>query len=263
MTPPVIDAHVHAWPRWPYPPSVQPPADARAERLVALMDRAGVERAVLVGAQITHNEDNNAYLFAARSRFPDRLAVFPDHDSYWSPPDPAPPLDRLAALARHGIAGISVYLGDDENGDRLLDPRRDAAFAHAAGHGIAVGLGMRPWHAPAVRRLTERHPTLTVLGHHLGGIKARFAMEIGDQLDAVVSLADRPNLLLKLSGLDYLGRHAGRVVAELRDAYGPERLCWGSNWPVTAATPDIARAPADEPIRYSTMARLLRLPEGR
>jgi len=248
---PVIDSHVHAWPRWPYP---QPPVDARAERLIALMDEAGVGRAVLVGAQITGNADNNAYLFAAQSRFPDRLHVFPDHDSYWSPPDPTPPVDRLAALDRRRIAGISLYLDDDETGDRLLDPQRDAAFAYAAGHGITVGLGLRPWHAPAVRRLALRHPALTLLGHHLGGIKARFAMPIGDQLDAVVALADRPNLLLKLSGLDYLGSYARKVVAELRDAYGDDRLCWGSNWPVT---PDLGEAPPGESLRHATMARLL------
>ena len=58
----IIDSHSHAWQTWPYNPPV-PDASSRGkvEQLLWDMDRNGVDKAVLVCAQIEHNPANNDY----------------------------------------------------------------------------------------------------------------------------------------------------------------------------------------------------------
>ena len=64
----IYDAHCHAWDRWPYLPAV-PDGESRGtmEQLVFEMDRNEVDKALIVCAGITHNPDNNQYVFEARA----------------------------------------------------------------------------------------------------------------------------------------------------------------------------------------------------
>ncbi len=82
----ILDAHCHTWARWPYQPAVPDP-DSRgaAANLVWEMDRAGVERAVIICAAIGENADNNDYAAAQAGRFDGRLVPFADIDSRWAP----------------------------------------------------------------------------------------------------------------------------------------------------------------------------------
>ena len=81
----IIDSHCHAWATWPYqPPAPDPETRGRAEQLLFEMDQNGVERALVVCAQIDHNPDNNKYVAAARRRHPERLLQVADVDSRWS-----------------------------------------------------------------------------------------------------------------------------------------------------------------------------------
>jgi predicted TIM-barrel fold metal-dependent hydrolase len=60
------------------------------------------------------------------------------------------------------------------------------------------------------------------------------------ELGEVLRSAECPNIHLKLSGFHYVSANSWdypypdteRVVRALFDAYGPERLCWGSDYPV-------------------------------
>jgi predicted TIM-barrel fold metal-dependent hydrolase len=65
---------------------------------------------------------------------------------------------------------------------------------------------------------------------------------VGDEnsLQEILESASVPNITLKLSGFHYVSRvsweypyaDTREIVRRLRDAYGPERLCWGSDYPV-------------------------------
>ena len=56
----------------------------------------------------------------------------------------------------------------------------------------------------------------------------------------ILASASVPNIHIKLSGFHYVAAHLlgipvlrhARVVRRLYEAFGPERLCWGSDYPV-------------------------------
>ncbi len=62
----IIDSHCHAWAAWPYGPQVpDPDSRGRVEQLLHEMDLNGVDRALVVSAQIDHNRDNNLFIKAS------------------------------------------------------------------------------------------------------------------------------------------------------------------------------------------------------
>src|SRR5215510_4351605 len=75
----IVDAQVHLWKAasadWPWVPGIKPqmPEPFTIERLVTLMDEAGVERAVIVPPSWTG--DRNDYALEAARRYPGRFGV--------------------------------------------------------------------------------------------------------------------------------------------------------------------------------------------
>ena len=237
----IIDSHCHAWPIWPYDPPVPDPGSRGCvEQLLWEMDQNGIDEAILVCARIRDNADNNDYGAAAVARHPQRLHQFADFDCSWTPeyhtPDAA---DRLRALAdRAPIKGITHYLKPDNDG-WLTSAEGMATFAVAAQRGLIVSLAAPVVWQPDIRRLAQAFPGLPIICHHLAGI--RTATVPADQaLRMVLEGAGLANLLVKVSGFYYGARHpwdypnteAQGTVRALYEALGPQRLCWGSDYPV-------------------------------
>ena len=236
----IIDSHCHAWRSWPYSPLV-PDEDSRGtiDQLIYEMDANGVSQALVVCAAIENNPDNVDYVSFARERHPGRLHVVADLDCVWSTTyHVAGSADRLRSLtARYSLAGFAHYLADANDG-WLLSDEADAVFAVAAEHGLLVSLGATTdWHAD-LRVLASRHPSVPVLCQTLGGVKAAEGVD-SPGLAEVVASAEVPSVYLKLAGLHYtsdLGWNypwpdAVAVLARLYEAYGSERICWGSDFP--------------------------------
>ncbi|MHB1295516.1 MAG: amidohydrolase family protein [Anaerolineae bacterium] len=233
----VIDAHTHAWRQWPYdPPVPDHESRGRVEQLLWEMDGNGVQRAVLVCANITHNPDNNGYVAECVARYPERLVQFADVDCMWSETYHRPgAAQRLReAAARYRLRGFTHYVTEDV---AWLDSDEGLAFFGAAADlGLIASLALPPSWQAGLRRLAARFPTLPILCHHMGLAKAACAAEI----DAVCRSAEQPNIYVKLSGYHYAAARGweypfGDVqpyVQALLAHFGPERLCWGSDYPV-------------------------------
>src|SRR5262245_10122330 len=75
----IVDSRVHLWkaesPDWPWVPGAKPqlPEPFTIEKLVPMMDDAGVNRAVIV--PLGWPGDRNDYALEAAKRYPDRFAV--------------------------------------------------------------------------------------------------------------------------------------------------------------------------------------------
>jgi predicted TIM-barrel fold metal-dependent hydrolase len=238
----IVDAHCHAWRRWPYQPPVPDPDDrGRVEQLVFEMDAAGVDRAVLVCARIEHNPDNNDYVADAVGRHPERLSMLADVDCFWSETYQAPgAAGRLGAAAeRYPLVGFTHYVRGNDDGAWYLSPEGLAFFEVAQERRLLASLALPARLQPVLRQVAARFPGVTFLVHHMGGPRAAEPPPYPVFRDILASAA-LPNVYVKLSGFHYAAPVAREypypdcawLVRGLYEHFGPDRLCWGSDYPV-------------------------------
>jgi predicted TIM-barrel fold metal-dependent hydrolase len=232
----ILDGHCHAWLRWPYPPPVPDEAHrGTIEQLLYEMDTNGVAQAMVVCAAIGANEDNLDYVTSARESHPGRFHVVADLDCTWSTTYHQPgSADRLRELDdRYELAGFTHYLRERNDG-WLSSDEADALFTAASERGLLASLAAGPAWQADLRLIALRHPDVPVLCHHLGDVRA------GDDagLEELVASAAVPNIYVKASGFHYVSRRgwdypwldALFMLRRIFDAYGPSRLCWGSDF---------------------------------
>ncbi|WP_309084606.1 amidohydrolase family protein [Chelativorans sp.] len=236
----MVDGHVHAWHRWPWPGASSPESQGRAEQLVKEMDQAGIARAVVICARLNGNDDNNAYVAAEAEKYPGRLIPFADIDSRWTPEHRMPGAGaRLrVAVERFRVAGFTHYLDEDEDAEWLADAVGTELFATAAELGLIASIAAMSRHLTALLSVAERYASLPVLLHHMGGIRIG-AQNAETGLFAVLAAARLPNIFLKISGFAHTDPSGAFPYAdqewlarEFYSAFGPERLIWGSDFPV-------------------------------
>ena len=238
----ILDSHCHAWRRWPYAPLV-PDEDSRGsvEQLLFELDQHRVEQALVVCAAIENNPDNVDYVAFARERHPGRLHLLADLDCWWSSTYHAPgSAERLRALTdRYPLTGFAHYLHDRDDG-WLRSDEAERLFALAAEQRLIVSLGAAPVWQADLRLLARRHPSVPVLCHSLGGIRAGESGHSEDMAELLASAAV-DNIYLKVAGLHYCAQRGWdhpwpdvlALLARLVEAYGPGRLCWGSDFPAS------------------------------
>jgi len=238
----IIDSHCHAWRDWPYQPAVpDPKSRGRVEQLLNEMDLHGVDKAVIICAQIDHNSDNNDYIAEVAAQHQDRLYQFPDVDCSWSATYHTPgAADRLRAIAdRWPIKGFTHYLKHEDDGAWLYSAEGLAFFGVAAEYNLIASIAGRPEHQPAIRKVAERFPTMPILCHHLAGARADEAPPHAG-LKEILTSATLPNIYIKLSGFAYCSlvkwnfpySDTHWVIRSLYEHFGPYRMCWGSDYPV-------------------------------
>ncbi|MCX7522535.1 amidohydrolase family protein [Microbacterium sp. STN6] len=241
----LLDAHCHAWRRWPYDTAV-PDAEGRGsiEALLYEMDTHGVERASVVCARIGGgaggvgfaNDDNNDYVARFASTHPDRIAALVDVDCVWrAEHHTAGAADRLRAeVERTGAIGFTHYVAATNDGWLRGD---DAAqlFRTAAAMGLLASLAVpAPWFDD-LRGVAAANPSLPILLHHMGQPKS------SAELAALLDLSELPNIGVKISGFNYnasdswdfpypQAQHVFRAIAE---RFGTSRLYWGSDFPAS------------------------------
>ena len=238
----ILDCHCHAWRRWPYAPPV-PDEDRRAtvEQLLYEMDQHGVAQATVVCAAIENNPDNLDYVAVARERHPDRLHMVAELDCSWSDTYHVPgSADRLRDLTeRYALVGFAHYAAERNDG-WLRSDDADALFTLAAERRLIVSLGAFPEWQRDLREIARRHPSVPVLCQALGLVRAAEGVDSAGMAEVLES-ARVSNIYIKVCGLhycasrgwDYPWPEVVALLARIFDAYGPRRLCWGSDFPAS------------------------------
>jgi L-fuconolactonase len=235
----IVDSHCHAWRRWPYqPPVPDPESRGLVEQLLWEMDRNSVDRAAVVCARIEHNPDDNDYVAECVKRYPDRLYQIADVDCQWSPEYHTPgAAQRLAeAVDRYQLKGFTHYVRADDDGSWYLSEDGLAFLETAARLRQIASFAIPARLQPVLREVAGRFPTVPFLSHHMAG--ARVGQP--ELLSEIVASAALPNIHVKLSGWHYVSAvrwgfpyaDAEPTVRALYQAFGPERLHWGSDYPV-------------------------------
>ncbi|MFB6957727.1 amidohydrolase family protein [Streptomyces sp. NPDC056309] len=237
-----VDAHHHVWDLtvrdqdWITGDELRPlRRNFTVEDLQPQARAAGVDRTVLVQT-VTVPEET-----------PELLAMADAHDLIagvvgWvdlTRPDIAAELARLRDLpgGRH-LKGVRHQVQAEPDPRWLLRPDVRRGLAAVSDAGLVHDLVVVPHQLPACVESAAGHPGLTFVLDHLG--KPPIASgEREPWATAVRALAALPNTVCKLSGLVTEADPATWTTADLRpyadvvlDAFGPDRLMFGSDWPV-------------------------------
>lgn len=232
----IIDPHVHVWardPRYPWAKeTTRPPEnDATPEMLLDFMKANGVEKTVLV-QYIGYRWDNSYVRDSARK--------YPQYFQYVgrvNPEDPAAPDHLSRQVEEDGMKGVRLSPAASAAGDWIRGPLMPPLWKRCESLKVPMQILAPITRMPDLPPLIEQCPELTVVIDHM----ADCPVDQPRELDKLLALARYPKVFVKISHTwsiskqDYPWRDAWDHVKRLHAAFGPERLMWGTDWPVCLA----------------------------
>jgi L-fuconolactonase len=237
-----IDAHLHLWDldrsaySWITPELGPLHTTITAERAHAELTAAGVGAAVLVQAE--DSVADTAFMLETAAAH-DWVAGVVGWVQLDDPAVAEAQLDRWSADP--AFVGVRHLVHDDPRDDFLALPSVRTSLGLLAARGLPYDVpDAWPRHLAATAELAGALPELTVVVDHLGKPPHGQA-EFGRWRDTLAAVATHANTVAKVSGLQIRGvpftadvlRPAWDAALEL---FGPDRLIWGSDWPMTLLT---------------------------
>ena len=234
---PVIDAQVHAYernhPGRPWHAVLTGPSEVTGDQMVAAMDAAGVDGAILVSPFTMYRYDAS-YALEVRKRHPSRFAVI-------KPVDPADPAvaEVIGDWKRApGMVGIRMLLVRGGLSEDPADPGLNGVLATAARLALPVNLHIAGRFDQGLE-LIRRNPDAQIIIDHLGLVQPHeppVPAEPWAELPKVLTLANQRNVAIKVSGACTLSREPFPFrdiwdpVCRVIDAFGIDRCMWGTDW---------------------------------
>jgi L-fuconolactonase len=240
-----IDAHQHFWKLargdygWLTADLAPLNRDFLPPDLAPLLVEAGVEATILVQAAPTEAETDFLLEIAGATDFVAGVVGWVDFDA----PDAAHRIARLAARAK--LVGLRPMIQDLPDDRWMLGKSLTPAFGAMIAHGLAFDALVKPRHLRALLEFAARHRDLRIVIDH-GGKPDIAAGALEPWASGMRLLARDTGVCCKLSGLvteakpDYAAADLAPFIDVLLEAFGPERLIWGSDWPVLNLSGDYA-----------------------
>lgn len=240
-SPHILDAHVHLWDtsrfdlRWL---ADMPELASRYEAVDLCTAAAGASVRGVVAVQAGESAGEAAWLLgddtgaAAASALPSRVVLQYEP----SPEGWLGAVHQVAVSRLDRIAGIRIPLHGRPADWTDLDGL-SALLNGLEECGLVLELLLRPDQVAAVHDLAEKRPRLEIVLCHLG---LSTADPTPEWRTALAKLAVQPNVSAKISGLfrsplapDARDTRPQYAVAHALDALGPDRLMFGSDWPMS------------------------------
>ncbi|MDI2129477.1 amidohydrolase family protein [Yinghuangia seranimata] len=246
----VIDAHHHVWELaggrhdWITGSALTPlRRDFTLDDLRPAARAAGVDGTVVVQTVTVADETRELLALAEKDDLVRGVVGWTDLTA----PDIADALAELRSGPGGGfLVGIRHQVQHESDDGWLLRPEVRRGLTAVGEAGLAYDLLVQEHQLPAAFAAAELHPEVTFVLDHLGnppiasGTSSSWAGHLRE-------LARLPNTVCKLSGMVTAAHWDDWTVAGLKpyvdtalDAFGPNRLMTGSDWPICTLAADYA-----------------------
>lgn len=225
----ILDAHTHVWPDAVAAralagsvPGLEPFGDGTVSGLLASMDRAGIDRSVVLGVANTPEQVEKVQRFVS-SLDPQAFIGFGSIHPLLSVED------NLASLRRSGVRGIKIHpifqgFALDDPGLLPILAALDPGFVVIVHVGAGGSAKQTEMATPAMMvRLGREFPLLNFVACHFGGYR-----QFADALDVV---AGEP-IMVDTSWPPGLAQLDPAAVRDFISRHGAERVVFSSDWPM-------------------------------
>jgi L-fuconolactonase len=243
----IIDIHPHIISddekRYPPAPLFGKRSDWSQERpstvasLVAAMDDAGVAKAAVVHSSTTYGFDNS-YVVDGCALHANRLVAVGSVDMLD---------DKVGTVIRgwagKGLAGLRIFTGGstkDFDPSELDNPKSFKAWEMLAELRLPMCIQTGPIGLPQVTMLAKKFAGVKIILDHLGRPEVLDGPPYANAA-GLFALADLPNVYLKLTPRIFGDVKTDKASAEtffprVVEAFGAQRMAWGSNFPTSPGT---------------------------
>ena len=242
----IVDAHQHFWNLetgdypWLTPDSGVLYRTYEPQDLAPELATAGIDGTVLVQAADSFAETD---AMLARADACDFVAGVVGWVPLMAPGETAEAIERYRSHRR--FVGVRHLIHDEPDPDWLVRGEVLESLGLLAGAGLTFDVvSVLPRHLEHVVTLAERHPGLRIVIDHLSKPRIR-DHEWEPWATGLAAAAALPNVHAKISGLVTEADHERWTVEDLRpyveyavEVFGPERLMFGSDWPVALLAAD-------------------------
>jgi L-fuconolactonase len=239
-----IDSHQHFWKiaRGDYPwlskeahPKIY--RDFEPADLEPLLRKGELNRTILVQAAPTLGETEYLLELARRTSFVAGVVGWADFEAS----NVVAVLEKLSANKL--LVGMRPMIQDLPDDDWILSSDIAPVLRAISQAQLRFDALVKPRHLPILLRLLDRNPDLQLVIDH--GAKPMIRSgEISTWSSAIRDLARETSACCKLSGLiteavpDWSVEQLKPFVEILLESFGPDRLMWGSDWPVLTEAGD-------------------------
>ena len=231
----VVDSQVHIWGAdtperpWPKRAAAQRPIPLDKDDLLREMNEAGVDRVVIVPP--SWEGDRNDLGIAASAAHPSRFAVMGRLD----PQDPKSRGQLATWRKQTGMLGLRFTFHIPVLVTLLTEGHMDWVWGEAEKAGVPIYVLVPQPLVHLIDKVAESYPGLKLTMDHLSIPSGSKDADSFRDLDKLLAIARRPNVAAKISALpsystgkypySELHGHIRRVY----DAFGPQRLFWGTD----------------------------------
>ena len=230
----IVDPHVHVWAidrRYPFAKETKnpPTEEATPEMLLDLMGQNNVSNTVII--QVIHYRWDNSYLRDVLKKYPGKFHGV----ARVNPEDPAAP-DTLAKLVQEdGFRGVRLSPNDTAAGDWIKGPLMKPLWKRCRDLKVPMTILAPATRMTDIAALCDKFPDLTVVIDHM----ADCPLDRPDLQLKLTALKRYPKVFVKISHTWSLSkegfpfRDTFPLVQRLHDAFGPKRLMWATDWPIS------------------------------
>ena len=235
----IVDAHQHFWDLRLFPqdwlagPEMKPIRRTfLPKNLAPLLRKAGVDRTVFV--QTKHDLAENRWV----------LGLADEHEWIggvvgWVDLRSPRCEEQIVEFREHPkFVGVRHVVQDEPDGDWIVRPDVLRGLKALQKHGVPYDLLFTAKHLKHAATVARKLPGLRLVIDHLSKPDIRGARILG-WIDEFRSAAEFPNVYCKLSSMATQADWKRWRLADLRpyvqaalDLFGPDRLMFGSDWPV-------------------------------